>query len=35
MNEQLTEIGVIPVIVIRNVSDAMELGKAHSDAGRR
>ena len=35
MNEQLTEIGVIPVIVIRNASDAMELGKALSEAGMR
>ena len=35
MNEQLTEIGVIPVIVIRNASDAMDLGQALSEAGMR
>lgn len=35
MNEQLTEIGVIPVIVIKDAKDAPELGKALSEAGMR
>ena len=35
MNEQLTAIGVIPVIVINNASDALPLGKALSAAGMK
>lgn len=35
MNEQLTAIGVIPVIVIKDAKDALELGQALSDAGMK
>lgn len=35
MNKQLTDIGVIPVIVIKDAKDALELGKALSDAGMK
>ena len=35
MNEQLTNIGVIPVIVIKDAKDAYELGKALSAAGMK
>ncbi|MDO4962418.1 MAG: bifunctional 4-hydroxy-2-oxoglutarate aldolase/2-dehydro-3-deoxy-phosphogluconate aldolase, partial [Eubacteriales bacterium] len=33
MNEKLTRVGVIPVIVINDAKDAMELGKSLSEAG--
>ncbi len=35
MNKQLTDIGVIPVIVINDAKDALELGRALSEAGMK
>ncbi len=35
MSEQLTNIGIIPVIVINDAKDAMDLGKALSSAGMK
>ena len=35
MNKQLTDIGVIPVIIIKDAKDAHELGRALSDAGMK
>lgn len=35
MNKQLTDIGVIPVIIINDAKDALELGRALSSAGMK